>query len=77
MEVILMGKFNEDSKIRDVLADPQALELIEKYFPGAIKHPMIPLAKGMKISVMKKFRKQAGLTLEQCESFLKELSELE
>ena len=68
-----MGKFDADTKIKDVLADKAALDLCEKYFPGMMNHPMIPLAKGMKISVIKKFRKQAGLTEEQVENFLNDL----
>lgn len=72
-----MGKFNPDSKIRDVLADEKAKELIEKYFPGAIKHPLIPMAKGMKIKVINNFYKQAGLTKADVDKFQEDLYNIE
>ena len=33
--------FTENSKVKDILANKKAVELMEKHFPGAIRHPMI------------------------------------
>jgi len=37
--------FTENSKVRDVLANKKAVELMEKHFPGATKHPLIGMFK--------------------------------
>ena len=37
--------FTENSKVKDVLANKKAVELLEKHFPGLIRHPLIGLFK--------------------------------
>lgn len=43
-----MGKFNMDSKIKEIIQDERACEIIEKYIPGILKNSQLPLVLGMK-----------------------------
>lgn len=38
-----MAKFSVDSKMKDLLKDPQACEILESYFPGMTKSPQIKM----------------------------------
>ena len=53
-----------DSKVGELLKDPNAVKIIEKYAPGVSKNPMISLAKGMTLKAVLAFpqAKDAGLT---------------
>jgi hypothetical protein len=53
-----------DSKVGELLKDPNAVKIIEKYAPGVSKNPMIALAKGMTLKAVLAFpqAKDAGLT---------------
>jgi hypothetical protein len=53
-----------DSKVGELLKDPNAVKIIEKYAPGVSKNPMIALAKGMTLKAVLGFpqAKDAGLT---------------
>jgi hypothetical protein len=39
-------KYDLMTKLGDLLKDPQAMEIIEKYVPGLAKNPLIRLVKG-------------------------------
>lgn len=43
-----MGKFNMDSKIKDIIQDERAREIIDKYIPGILENSQLPLFLGMK-----------------------------
>lgn len=44
-----MGKYDiQTTKIGDLLKDPEAVAIFDKYAPGLTSHPMIGMAKGMK-----------------------------
>ena len=36
---VIMGKFNENSKLKDILNDSRAIELANKFFPGMLDNP--------------------------------------
>jgi hypothetical protein len=65
-----------DSKIGELLKDPNAVKIIEKYAPGVSKNPMIVFAKGMSLKSVLGFpqAKDAGLTEEMLTKVLAEIN---
>jgi hypothetical protein len=39
-----MGKFNENSRIKELIQDDRAAEIIDRYLPGILKHPGLKMA---------------------------------
>ncbi len=56
--------FSLDSKVGELLKDPNAVKVFEKYAPGISKNPMIGLARGMTLKALLAMpqAKQAGIT---------------
>lgn len=56
--------FSLESKVGELLKDPNAVKVFEKYAPGISKNPMIGLAKGMTLKALLAMpqAKQAGIT---------------
>jgi hypothetical protein len=52
------------SKVGELLKDPNAVKIFEKYAPGVSKNPLIGLAKGMTLKALLAMpqARQAGLT---------------
>jgi len=52
------------SKVGEILKDPKAVKILEKYAPGVSKNPLIGLAKGMTLKALLAMpqAKQAGVT---------------
>ena len=69
-EVIMT--FTENSKVKDVLANQKAVELMETHFPGALGHPMIGLFKNR---TLKSIASMPQLNIDQA-TFDKLLAEL-
>ena len=67
-----------DTKLGDILKDTKALEILEKYVPGASKNPLLGLAKGMTLKSVLSMpqAKQAGITEEQVLKVLAEINAL-
>lgn len=65
-----------DSKVGELLKDPEAVKIIERYAPGVSKNPMIGLAKGMALRsvVSMPQARQAGLTEEMIQKVLAEIN---
>jgi len=65
-----------DSKVGELLKDPEAVKIIERYAPGVSKNPMIGLAKGMALKAVVSMpqAKQAGLTEEMITKVLAEIN---
>jgi len=55
-----------DSKIKEIVDNPQAREIAEKHLPGITKNPMVKMAYGMTLRSVSSLRqaKQLGLTPE-------------
>jgi hypothetical protein len=70
-------KYDLMTKLGDLLKDPQAVEVIEKYVPGLAKNPLIRLVKGKSLESLLDIpqAKDAGLTKEMLENLLKEINE--
>jgi len=70
-------KYDLMTKLGDLLKDPQAVEVIEKYVPGLAKNPLIRLVKGKSLESLLDIpqAKDAGLTREMLENLLKEINE--
>lgn len=50
-----MAKYNKDTKLKEILDDPEACAILKKYYPVDLDNPMMFMAHGM--------------TLEKCFSF--------
>ena len=57
-------KYDLMTKLGDLLKDPQAVEIIEKYVPGLAKNPMLMLVKRKSLESLLDIpqAKDAGLT---------------
>ena len=64
------------SKVGELLKDPKAVEILEKYVPGITKNPLIGLAKGMNLErlIAMPQAKQAGITEEMVKNLLAEIN---
>jgi hypothetical protein len=69
-------KYDLMTKLGDLLKDPQAVEIIEKYVPGLAKNPLIRLVKRKKLESLLDIpqAKEAGLTKELLEKLLEEIN---
>jgi hypothetical protein len=74
-----MGKFNENSKLKDILKDEKAKAIIEKYLPGMLNNPGLRMALIINPTVKQAipYHKQIGMTEETMNNFMNELYSLE
>ncbi|MFZ3071363.1 MAG: hypothetical protein WA110_09630 [Anaerolineaceae bacterium] len=64
------------SKVGELLKDPRAVEIIEKYVPGLTKNPLVALAKGKTLKSLLEMpqAKGTGLTEEMITKVLAEIN---
>jgi len=67
-----------DTKVGEILDDPQAVAILESYAPGASKNPMLAMAKDMTLRsiIALPQAKEAGMTEEMALSVLAEVNKL-
>jgi hypothetical protein len=67
-----------DTKVGEILSDPQAVAILESYVSGASKNPMLEMAKDMTLRSIIDLpqAKQAGITEEMALSVLAEVNKL-
>ncbi len=65
-----------DSKVGDILDDPRAKDIVEKYAPGLANNPMISMAKGMSLRSILDMPQalQAGVTEDRVQKILAEIN---
>jgi hypothetical protein len=70
--------FTLDTKVGDLLDDPEAVKIAERYVPGISTNPMIGMAKGMTLRSILALpqTRQAGVTEEQVNRVLAEINNL-
>ena len=70
--------FTLETTVGDLLNDPQAKKIIEKYARGVTTNPLIGMAKGLTINNILALpqAKQYGLTKEKAEEILAEINKL-
>lgn len=68
--------YSLDSKVGELLKDPEAVKIIERYAPGVSRNPMIGLAKGMTLKsvVSMPQARDAGLTEDMIKQVLAEIN---
>lgn len=68
--------FTLDSTLGEILADPQAVKVLDQYIPGASQHPMIGMAKGMSLRMIVSMPQaaQLGLTQDKLEAVLAQIN---
>jgi len=69
-----MAKFTRESLVEDVLKNPVALEVVEKYAPGASRNPALMLVKKFTLEKLSTIP-QAGFSSEMLDRFLAEVNE--
>jgi hypothetical protein len=67
--------FNADSTLKQILADPKATAVLEKYAPGFSKHPLLSMAMGMSLKTIAGFP-QAGISADKMKAILDDLAKL-
>ena len=67
---------NSKSKLKDILADPRAVAIIEEYKPGFATNPQNGPVLGMKIHLLLKFP-QAGFSEEVRKAIIERLDALD
>lgn len=65
-----------DSKIKDIMKNPAAVELMEKHSPGFSTNPQMKMVQGLTFRALAKFP-QAGMTTEMVDEIDKELKAIE
>jgi len=68
--------YSLDTKVGELLKDPEAVKIIERYAPGVSKNPMLGLAKGMSLRSLLAMpqAKDAGLTEDMVKKVLAEIN---
>jgi len=71
-------KYTLDSTLGDLLNQPQAKAVLERYLPGISTHPMLAMAKGMTLNMVLSLPQaaQLGLTKDKAETILAEVNKL-
>ena len=70
-----MPKFTINTKVKELLNDPDALAILESYVPNLSKQPQIKMAYGMTCKTMLGFP-QSGLSKDQIAEIDKKLQAL-
>lgn len=64
-----------DSKIKDIMANPKAVEVVDKYSPGFATDKQMKMVYGMSLRALQKFP-QSKMSLETLSEIDKELSQI-
>ncbi len=69
-------KFTLDTTLGEILANPQAKPIVDKYLPGVADNPMLSMAKGMTLNMILSLPQAAqyGLTKEKVQKILEEVN---
>lgn len=70
-----MAKFTKDSKLKELLDDPEATAILQKYYPVDTSNPLMRMAYGMTLEKCLSFP-QVGLTDSQKQEMYDELAAL-
>ena len=70
-----MAKFTKDSKLKEILDDPEARAILQKWYPLDLKNPLIGMAYGMTLEKCLSFP-QVKFTDEEKQQILAELEAL-
>ena len=68
-------KYNDRTRLRDLLADPRALAVIEKHIPGASAHPQLDMALDMSLQEISWYP-ESGLTPAKLKAILEDLEKI-
>lgn len=66
---------NVNSKVKDLVENPETAKILEKYMPGITTHPGTKAAYGMTLKALMAFP-QAKISKETAEAVARELEEL-
>ena len=68
--------FTRDTKVGELLDNPQAKAVLDKQMPGLADNPMIAMVKGMTLNMLLSMPQAAqfGITKEKVDAFLVELN---
>lgn len=68
--------FTLDTKLGEIIDNPQAKAVMDQQFPGLSSNPMVGMAKGMSLNMILSMPQaaQLGLTKEKVEALLAEVN---
>ncbi|MEG0979511.1 MAG: hypothetical protein RR911_04735 [Oscillospiraceae bacterium] len=69
-----MANYTHDTTVDELLKDPKAVEVIERFSPGITKNPAIKMVKKFKLEKLTHIT-QVGLSIEKLDELLKEINE--
>ena len=67
--------YSAQTRLRDLLADPRAVALLEKHVPGASSHPQLNQALDMSLREIASYP-ESGLTTAKFQALVKDLEQL-
>jgi hypothetical protein len=67
--------YSTQTRLRDLLADPRAVALLEKHVPGATSHPQLDQALDMSLREIASYP-ESGLTAAKFQALIKDLEQL-
>jgi len=70
-----MMRFNDQTRLRDLLANRQALAVIERHIPGAMAHPQLDMALDMSLREISWYP-ESGLTPAKLKAILEDLEKI-
>jgi len=70
-----MAKYTKDTKLKEILDDPEATAILQKYYPVDTSNPLMKMAYGMTLEKCLSFP-QVELTDEQKKQMFEELAAL-
>ena len=68
--------FDENSKIRDIIADERAKAILDKHFPGASTHPQLSMGLGMTLKQVSWYA-ESGMTPDKLKALVEDLAALD
>lgn len=72
-----MGKYNQDTKIGELLRDDRAVAVIEKYLPGFRSNPILPMAKLYSVKAAANYAAMMGVSKEDSDRLIQDIMNLE
>lgn len=72
-----MGKFNENSEIKELLEDERAVAIINEYLPGVLNNPMVNMVGGYKLKTAKAYAGMIGMDSKKADEMMDKLFRLE
>jgi hypothetical protein len=68
--------FDENSRLREIIADERAKAILDKHFPGASTHPQLSMGLGLTLKQIS-YYPESGMTADKLKALVEELGRLD